>query len=272
MSKFKIIALDIDGTLQNSAKQITEHTRNVIIRAQELGVKVVISSGRPTYGIAPLAEELQLARYGGYVLAFNGGEITEWSTKQQMYEETLPAEQIPYLYKSAKDNGYEILIYHDDYIVTEDKTNEYANLSSTRNRMAIHEVPSFLDTVNYPVHKCLIVGNPNSLGILEEKMKGEKTGILNICRSEPFFMEITPPHIDKAKCLAILLDKIGMKREDLMACGDAYNDKTMIEYAGLGVAMGNANDIVKEVADYVTLTNDEDGVAHAIERFILEDK
>ena len=109
MNKYTILAIDVDGTLQNSNKCITEHTRNTIIRAQEQGMKVVISSGRPTYGIAPLAEELELERFGGYVLAFNGGEITEWATRRKMYEETLPSKYLPFIYNRVKENGFEIL-------------------------------------------------------------------------------------------------------------------------------------------------------------------
>ncbi len=269
MNKYTILAIDVDGTLQNSKRQITEHTRNTIIRAQEQGIKVVISSGRPTYGIAPLAEELELSRFGGYVLAFNGGEITEWASKRIMYEETLPAKYLPFIYSRVKENGFEILIYHDDHIVMEDASNEYARFSSSRNKMVILQVDSFLDAITYPVHKCLIVGNPERLEKFEAMMKNEIGGELNICRSEPFFMEVTPPHIDKAKCLSILLDKIGMNREQLIAFGDGFNDKSMIEYAGMGVAMGNAQQPVKEAADFVTLTNDEDGVAFAIEKFCL---
>ena len=269
MNKYRILAIDVDGTLQNSKKQITPHTRETIIRVQEQGMKVVISSGRPTYGIAPPAEDLELERFGGYVLAFNGGEITEWATRRKMYEETLPSKYLPYIYKRVKENGFEILIYHDDHIVTEDANNEYAMFSSSRNRMTIQQVDSFLDAITYPVHKCLIVGNPERLEVFEAKMKDEIGGELNICRSEPFFMEVTPPHIDKAKCLAILLDKINVPREELIALGDGFNDKSMIEYAGLGIAMGNAQQPVKDAADFVTLTNDEDGVAYAIEKFCL---
>jgi len=272
MRQYKLIALDVDGTLQNSKKQITEHTRDIIIRAQEQGAKVIISSGRPTYGITPLAQELEFDRFGGYVVAFNGGEITEWKTKTQMYEQTLPPNVIPQLYKSTKDNGFDILVYHGRNIIIEDASNQYAQLSSGRNKMEIKEVESFINEVTYPVHKCLIVGDPDKLGVFETTLKAEMEGIVNICRSEPFFMEVTPLHIDKAKGLSVLLDKIGISQTELLACGDAPNDKTMIEYAGLGVAMGNAHECVKDVADFITLSNDEDGVAYAIEHFVLGQK
>jgi len=269
MQKYKIIAVDVDGTLQNSKKQITDRTRKTIIRAQESGVKIVISSGRPTYGIAPLAKELEMERFGGYVLAFNGGEITDWQTKQQMYEQTLPPDVIPQLYQRAKDNGFDILVYHGNTIVIEDATNQYALLSSSRNRMTINQVSSFVDEVTYPVHKCLIVGNPEKLGEFEVRIKKDMEGVVNICRSEPYFMEVTPLNIDKANGLAVLLQKIGISPAEMMAFGDANNDMSMLQFAGMGIAMSNANDDVKAVADYITLSNDEDGVADAIERLCL---
>ena len=96
-------------------------------------------------------------------------------------------------------------------------------------------------------------------------------GKMNVFRSEPFFLELVPMGIDKAKCLAILLEKIGMTKDEMIACGDGFNDLTMIQYAGLGVAMANARDVVKEAADFVTLSNEEDGVAFAVEKFYLND-
>ena len=87
--KYKIIVLDLDGTLTNNKKEITPHTLEVLIRAQEQGIKVVLASGRPTYGIVPLAEKLQLSKYEGYILAYNGGEIIDWKTGELMYKNLL---------------------------------------------------------------------------------------------------------------------------------------------------------------------------------------
>ena len=104
-------------------------------------------------------------------------------------------------------------------------------------------------------------------GILPQMQK-EFGDVLNIFRSEPFFMELTPPGIDKAKSLGRLLDITGIKREEFIACGDGFNDVSMIEFAGLGVAMANAQDAVKAVADEITLSNDEDGVALIVEKYM----
>jgi HAD superfamily hydrolase (TIGR01484 family) len=99
LMKYKILVLDLDGTLTNNKKEITEHTLRTLIDAQERGVKIVLASGRPTYGIVPIAEKLELKKYGGYILSYNGGEITNWQTGELMYENVLDADVLPYLYR-----------------------------------------------------------------------------------------------------------------------------------------------------------------------------
>ena len=101
--------------------------------------------------------------------------------------------------------------------------------------------------------------------MLQEKFDG----ILSIYRSEPFFIEIMPKNIDKASSLSRMLKTVGLKQEDVICCGDGYNDVTMVAYAGIGVAMANARDEVKAVADYITGSNDEDGLVDVIDKFIL---
>ena len=128
-------------------------------------------------------------------------------------------------------------------------------------------VPRFLDTINFPVPKCLIVGDPEPLAALEQKMRQDLEGQMNVFRSEPFFLELVPQGIDKAKSLAVLLEEIHLKREEMIAVGDGFNDLSMIRFAGLGVAMANAQEVVKQEADYITLSNEEDGVAAVVDRF-----
>ena len=104
--KYKLLVLDLDGTLTNSKKKITDRTRNTLIEAQKRGVKIVLASGRPTYGVAPLANALELNRYEGYILSYNGGEIIDWKTGELMYKKWLENDILPYLYKCAKENGF----------------------------------------------------------------------------------------------------------------------------------------------------------------------
>ena len=154
--------------------------------------------------------------------------------------------------------------------MSENAGNPYVQHEAFLNRMDSITVPDFLSVINFPVPKCLIVGDPEPLALLEEKMKKELDGQMNVFRSEPFFLELVPNGIDKAGSLSVLLDKLNMRREELVAVGDGFNDLSMIKFAGLGVAMANAQDIVKESADYITLSNEEDGVASVVERFFMK--
>lgn len=266
---YKLLALDLDGTLTNSKKEITEHTLQTLIEAQEQGVKLILASGRPTYGVAPLADKLQLNRYEGYVLSYNGGEIVDWKTGEMMYKNLLDPQVLPYLYQCAKDNGFAIVTYDGKYILTENPDDEYVLKEAILNVMQIKRVDNFLEAIKHPVAKCLITGEPTRLALLEKEMRQHLAGKMGVFRSEPYFLELVPEGIDKAESLAVLLKEIGIVREELIAIGDGFNDQSMIQYAGLGIAMGNAQDVVKQHADWVTLTNDEDGVAYAVEKFIF---
>ncbi|MCK9156539.1 MAG: Cof-type HAD-IIB family hydrolase [Paludibacteraceae bacterium] len=266
---YKVLVLDIDGTLTNSNKEITMKTKNALRKAQELGVKVVLASGRPTPGIVPLADELELDRFGGFVLSFNGAVVTNYQTKEVVFEISLPLSEVPLLYKSSQDYGVPIVTYKNNAIITENSDNKYVSIESRINNMPVVEVDDFVETVTEPVTKCLMVGDGDYMAKVEKEMNDMFGDRLNVYRSEPFFLEIMPQHVDKAYSLSKLLEHLGLTKEEMVACGDGFNDLSMIKYAGLGVAMRNAQPVVKESADYVTLSNDEDGVASVVDEFIL---
>lgn len=275
MANYRIIALDLDGTLTRSDKTISPYTRDVLIRAQQKGLKVVLASGRPTNGMAFLADELKMAEYGGTVLAFNGGEIIDWSTKKILNQTIFPDDVVPLLYAFAKEKGFTTMTYCGKQIFTESRGNQYVEKSAFRNRMDINVVADFVKATREWGHlpKCMVVGDPEELAVFEEDL--HEYAKLHPCfdgvdffRSEPYYLEVVPKGIDKGECLQIVLDHYGMKREELIACGDAYNDMGMIRFAGLGVAMGNAQECVKETADYITDSNEADGIAKVVERFM----
>ncbi len=266
--QYKLLVLDLDGTLTNSKKEISERTKATLLKVQQKGVKIVLASGRPTYGIVPLAEELELAKYGGYILSFNGGTIINWQTKEIIHQSELNTENIPVLHEIARKNNVDIISYENESIISESTENEYIQYEAFLNKMPIKKVNSFPEALKVPVPKCLIVGHPEVLIKLEQEMKEQFNREMNIYRSEPFLLELNPLNIDKAQSLKMLLDYTGHTREEMLACGDGFNDLTMIEFAGFGVAMANAQDQVKQVSDFVTLSNDEDGVAHVVELFM----
>ena len=266
--KYKLIVLDLDGTLTNSKKEITPRNRETLIRMQQQGIRLVLASGRPTYGIVALANELHLDEFGGLILSYNGGEIINWETKEMMYENVLPNEVVPVLYECARTHHLSILTYDGADIITENSRDPYVQKEAFLNKMAIRETNDFLTDITLPIAKCLIVGDADKLIPLESELCIRLQGKINVFRSEPYFLELVPQGIDKALSLAVLLEKTGIKREEVIAIGDGYNDLSMIKFAGLGIAMGNAQEPVKKAADYITLTNEEDGVAEAIDHFI----
>lgn len=134
--------------------------------------------------------------------------------------------------------------------------------------MEIRRIDNFADYIDFPINKLLIPGEPSVLEQAMEVLKRRFHSLLNIYRSEPFFLEIMPQKIDKAHSLQKLLNSIGLTADSMICCGDGYNDVSMIEYAGLGVAMENAQPIVKQRADFITRSNDEDGILHVINEFM----
>ena len=134
--------------------------------------------------------------------------------------------------------------------------------------MEIRRIDNFADYIHFPINKLLIPGEPSVLEQAMEVLKRRFHSLLNIYRSEPFFLEIMPQKIDKAHSLQKLLNSIGLTADSMICCGDGYNDVSMIEYAGLGVAMENAQPIVKQRADFITRSNDEDGILHVINEFM----
>ncbi len=265
---YKIIALDIDGTLTNSEKKLTPPTKEALLDIQERGYKVVLASGRPTPGMTSIANELCLDKFGSYVLSYNGARITDWHTKEVIYQKILPLSVIPDLYEAAIEGGVGIISYEDDNIVAGTPIDDYMLIESKINKLDIKYVDNFPEYMNFSTNKCLMTGEHGILQKVEQKLKKKYKSLLSIYFSEPYFLEIMPQNVDKAQSLLTLLNTIGLTSEEMICCGDGFNDISMLEIAGLGVAMENAQESVKAAADYITRSNDEDGILHVIQRFM----
>ncbi len=266
--QYKIMALDIDGTLTNSEKIITEATASKIMEFQRSGGKIILASGRPTMGIMPHAEKLDLKKYGGYILAFNGGCVIDCRSGDILFQQKLPLEVIPEITEIIKDYPVGINTYEGENILVGNMINEYTELEAKINGMGIRFVNDFADYVKFDINKCLLHGDPDIIVKLEKILSEKYKDILGIFRSEAFFLEIVPKGVDKALSIDRLLDLIDIPTEQCIACGDGFNDISMIKYAGLGVAMSNAKQPVKEAADYITLSNDQDGIAHLLKKIV----
>lgn len=263
----KALVLDIDGTLTNSQKEITPNTKAAIQNLMERGGKVILASGRPTPGMRRYEKELELEKFGGYLLSFNGARIVDCVSGEVVYQRILPLTLLPGLYRFAKENGCGLITYLGDEVISAFPADEYVKIEARINGLPIREVENFLEFVDFDINKCLMTAPPEVAEGLEKELQEKYGDVASIYRSEPYFIEIMPQNVDKATSLDKMLPVISVNREETVCCGDGFNDISMIRYAGVGVAMGNAQQVVKEAADYITATNDEDGLIEVINKF-----
>ncbi len=269
---YDIIVLDLDGTLTNRDKIITPRTKEALMKAQDMGKTVVLASGRPTPGVMPLAKELELEKHGGYILSFNGGMIVNCQTGEIVFSRQLPVEINSKVIDLAREHRVDIMTYEGDRIIASDASYQYVALESRACRMEIKEIRDTEDMkkyVSFPVPKFILTDDGDYLAMVEPRVKAAMGKNFSVYRSDSYYLEILPKGIDKAASLERFLETTGFHREKMIACGDGYNDLAMIRFAGLGVAMENGVLPVRQAADYITLSNNDDGVAHVVEKFML---
>lgn len=257
----KLIAVDVDGTLLNSNNEISEKTKDALIRAGEAGHKVVIVSGRPTAAVIHIAKELEFEKYGGSITNFKTGEVISNHTLDLNLAKKILAE--------TKDLPLEIIIPKEDYIIS-DRQNKFLDYERDLLKVDTEAVEDLRENIDFSPNKIIFASDPE---ILEEYLPflsdtyGATTAQV---RSQRIYYEIMPQGLSKGESLLEISNYYGIDQKDIIAFGDELNDETMIEVAGTGVAMGNAVEKIKEIADYITLSNDEDGIAYYLEKFILE--
>lgn len=263
----KALVLDIDGTLTNSKKEITPATKKAIQNLMEQGHQVILASGRPTPGMRKYERALEMDRYGGYLISFNGAKIVDCSTGEIICQKTLPLELVPQLYRFARENGCGLVTHREHDAISAFPPDEYVTMETSFNDLPVRTVEDFSAFVDFDINKCLMTAPPDVAQDLEEKLREQCGAQASIYRSEPYFIEIMPKGVDKGTSLGQFLPVIGVDRQNTVCCGDGFNDISMIRYAGVGVAMGNAQQVVKDAADYVAPANDEDGLVQVIEKF-----
>lgn len=239
----KLIALDMDGTLLNEEKEISAANRQAIKDAEAKGIHVVISTGRSMATLRDLAKSLSLS---SYLVTVNGSEI--WDEHGELVERN---------------------IVHNDlmtWMYDLSKTHNTGYWATSTERVFFDEMPEDLSTYQWLKFGYEIKDDEVRELILSELRSRDAFEITN---SSPTNIEVNAIGINKAKGIEKVCSLLGITMENVMACGDSMNDIAMIKEAGLGIAMGNAQDIVKEAADWVTASNDEDGVAEAIKKWVL---
>ena len=262
----ELIALDIDGTLVDSNKRITDKTKKAIFKFIDMGGKLVIASGRSVTGLKQYVGELGLEKLGGYLISFNGSVTIDLKTGKTVSQTMIEPEFFPEIIECAENNGISIATYKDGKAITQKSRDKYFLEETSLNNLEVVYVENLLEELKYPVPKFLLTDETRDLEQAEQNMK-EQIKCVNVFRSEPYYLELVPKDLDKGKALIKLCEYLKIDASKTLACGDGYNDIPLIKSAGIGVAMGNAQPPVKAAADFITLSNDEDGVAYAIEKF-----
>ena len=266
--KYKMLVVDMDDTLLTDDHEISNENKEMLLKAQEMGVYVVLASGRPTSAMIEYAKELQCDVNNSFMISFNGSTITDLKEDKLLFEHSLTKEQIHSLYDFSQQNNTHIITYLNGQIISE-RNSEYIDIESTITGIELVIVPSFKDAVTTSAVKCLLLEEPNYLKTMEPLLKAAMPD-LSICMSKPFFLEAAPNGVDKGAAIQILAEKLNILPSEIIAIGNAGNDLTMIQYAGLGVWVDNVDDELREFGDVIVASNNNHGVAEVVRRFILE--
>lgn len=262
---YKLIAIDIDDTLINDDKEVTPATQRALEQAVAQGIVVTLATGRAYASAQAIARQTGL---NVPIITYQGALVKNLLDEQVLYERYVPVEAADKLFQYCIQHDLHLQTYIDDKLYSRednDKIKDYTAL----NRTPYYVEPDFKKLVDQPTPKMLIIDEPSFLDELAPKLRELLGDQVHITKSKPNFLEIMHHEGTKGHALKFLSAHFGCTPSDCIAVGDSWNDHEMLEAAGLGVAMGNAIPALKEIADYVTLSNNEDGVKHVIEKFIL---
>lgn len=269
MRDIKLIAIDIDGTLVNSKKEITPLVKETILKAKKLGKQIVICTGRPLSGAQQYLDELELNNQDNeYVVSFNGA-VVESTSGQVIFEQGLTYNDYIDLESIASKLNLHFHSVSLDRIYTANRDLGYYTIYNSQIVKLGVSYRTHEEMRRIPIIKCMYIDDPD---YLDNKISNPLFNTMRdrvvFSKTEPFYYEATAAGVDKGSGLKRLCEYLNIKPENVMALGDQANDMPMLEYAGLGVAMGNAVDYTKKYANEITEDCDHDGVAVAINKIL----
>lgn len=267
----KLVAIDLDGTLLNSHKEISQKNKDVLAQAKAAGVKIVLCTGRPLAAIEVYLETLGLRDNGDYSITFNGGLVQKNDTGEIIEKALMPLDDVHDLYQLATELKVPLDILSDGLVLQLPTSLENRSLYSQLNNLLTFEAAELQHlTADKIYNKAVVAIDEDYLDEQISKIPATFYDRYEIIKTRSNLLEFMPKGITKAYGISLLARDLDIKQEEIMTIGDEENDLPMIEYAGLGVAMENAVASVKALADVITATNDNDGVAQAVEKFVLE--
>ena len=292
---YKLVAVDLDGTMLNSYGMVTDNTKNVIKKVISNGTDVIIASGRPIDSIKTIAKEIGSENY---FIAGNGALIYDIKNDEVIYEKFMTKEKVLEVIKICEENSISYNLYTESTIIAKSlkfnvlyyqKENLKKEESKRTNITIVDDIYSYVQNLENPrflkitvcddnkfvfqsiIRKLRKVNNIEVLDVLHMSRKMIRQGTEDI-PIEYYYTEISLKDVDKWNAIEYLIEKLNIKKDEVIAIGDNVNDKIMIENAGLGVVMGGSTPVVTEIADFVTNSNNDEGVANCLKKFCLNEE
>ncbi|WP_111937475.1 Cof-type HAD-IIB family hydrolase [Clostridium paraputrificum] len=266
---FKLIALDMDGTLLKGDNTISQETKKAINLAKEKGIKIVITTGRPIQGVMNYLEELDLINDDEYVITYNGSSVYNTKTLEPIIRNGITGKDFKDIYKLSKSLGVEFHGFIDECCIAP-KENKYTETETLHNNIDVKIIDIENDiNDNDFIIKAMILDEKEKLDEAVKNIPKEYFEKYNALRTVSFIFEFMNKDCSKSNALKALCKHLDISPNEVIAFGDGDNDIDMLQFAELGVAMGNSSHYVKSKADYITLSNEEDGIADVIYKKIL---
>lgn len=263
---YKLVAIDLDGTLLTDELKISPHTVKAIQKAVEVGAIVTIATGRMFSSAKFIALQLGI---NVPLITYQGALIKDVHEKEVIYERFVSPDIAQKLIEISREKKIHLQLYHNDILYSAVENEKLITYSETVNVPYVIE-PDLVQVAQKGVTKLLFIEEPEILDLLQGELQTLFGDYAHIAKSKKHYLEVTHPEANKGSALLYLAEKLGIDRTEIIGIGDNYNDLELVATAGLGVAMGNAVKEVQDIANYTTFTNNEEGVLHVIEKFILE--
>lgn len=265
---YKLIAMDLDGTLNNDQKVITEKTKAALMAAQKAGIRLALASARPSPGLFKERDILRLQDYRGILMSYNGGRIVDAVTGKVLFETSMDLQETKQVLRQLEKLPVTPILDDGVQFYVTDKSGFKVEYECKNNNMVCSEVGNLAEFLSFAPIKILMSADPAQLKAVQKQIADFLPQRLTVVQTAPFYLEVIPKVINKGQGIRDICSVLGIATEEVISFGDAENDIPMLRAAGMGVAMGNAAEPVKQAADMVTLSNNEDGIAAALEKLL----
>ena len=266
--RYQLIAMDLDGTLNNDQKIITEKTKAALMDAQKSGIRLALASARPSPGLYKERDILRLQDHQGILMSYNGGRIVDAESGKVLFETSMDLEETKLVLRQLEKLPVTPILDDGVQFYVTDKNGYKVDYECRNNNMVCTEVPNLAEFLDFAPIKILMSVQPEELAQVQETIAGFLPESLTVVQTAAFYLEVIPKVINKGQGIRDICKVLELPTEAVIAFGDAANDIPMLREAGVGVAMGNAQEAVKAAADLVTLSNNEDGIAAALEQLL----